>query len=160
MERTLAWQGFTQTVNRPYFLSPVASSSASTNRKAMSWMTFSLSPKAGCCSGRTVPLRKGRECETITGGANVDVPPHEGHLFSPSIYSIQEETILCHCMMSVKEKGILLIESGWQTNIWGRYQVRHLRVFPQVSIDPDVNRTMNLVWVLTSITDVMWMCQW
>ena len=32
--------------------------------------------------------------------------------------------------------------------------------FPQVSGDPDVNRTMNLVWVLALIADVKKLCQW
>ena len=31
--------------------------------------------------------------------------------------------------------------------------------FPQVSADPDVNRTMNLVWVLTLIIDIKMLCQ-
>ena len=32
--------------------------------------------------------------------------------------------------------------------------------FPQVSSDLNVKRTMNFVWVLMSVMDVMWMCQW
>ena len=31
--------------------------------------------------------------------------------------------------------------------------------FPPVSSDPDVNRTMNLVSVLTSTMDIRWMCR-
>ena len=45
MEQTLAWQGFTHMVNRPYLLSPVASYSASIKRKAMSWQIFYFSPQ-------------------------------------------------------------------------------------------------------------------
>ena len=43
-------------------------------------------------------------------------------------------------------------------NYLGEVPGKASRGFPKVSSDPDVNRTMNLVLVLTSITGIRWIC--
>ena len=57
---------------------------------------------------------------------------------------MQEESILRHCVMSVKEKGYNQLGVD-DRQIPGEMPGKASKGFPQVSSDPDVNRTMNLV---------------
>ena len=73
---------------------------------------------------------------------------------APPVQPLREEGAICHDGMSVKERGYSYLRVGGR-QIPGEMPDNASKGFPQVSSDPDVNRTMNIVWVLTSSMDMI-----
>ena len=63
-------------------------------------------PRLKAIQGGQIHLRMTEEFEPVKLRANIEVPPQGSHIFPPPVCFLHEEGILCHDVISVKDKGI------------------------------------------------------